>query len=209
MGRKNYLLHPRQRSRLPANQELIKALRSDTAKPFGIRRSLTFDSSRPLVETMVELQSDGEIPDTINVRNQLHVTLMPLHKLGAQLTRGIVIGYEFGRRSAATKIDLESEGAIPLPAVVGSPIHIKNRHVGLKVESELLEREHDHVLVMMGRLGLRGAFKENPPLHISLGDLQQPLTRFERHRVTQMLTEVMPLGDEIMLEPLEFYGRSD
>lgn len=214
MGRKNRSQQILQRARnnLPADRELRMALKSSPPGSFGVRRRLSYDSARPLLDTFYELQGSNDIPDNIIARNALHVTLLPRRKLDSQLKRGIVIGYEFGRRASALENDLKDWSSPQQEVQLGDVLfYNKRKYVGIQVESEVLQREHREVLMRLGNLGLKGALKDIPSLHISLGDVIGNLTRFEREHTQEVLQTALPLDQSVLLDPIEFYpnGHND
>lgn len=209
MGRRNHITYAPQRSRLVANRELRMALKAPKPKPFGVRRQLDYDSQLPLLERFGELSRDGEIPETVFPRLSLHTTLLPLKELDGQLTRGLVVGYEFGRGMAHAENNIKEEHARQLAVDLGGAAIIKNKFITLLIESEQLETEHEKVRVTMARLGLKGALKYSVPLHITLGDATETLSRFEKKHVVEVLNEAMPMGEPVILDPIEFYSRDD
>lgn len=208
MGRKNHSQQIPQRARnsLPADRELRMALKSNPPESFGVRRRLAYESARPLIDTFYELQESNDIPDNIIARTALHVTLLPRRKLDAQLRRGIVIGYEFGRKASALEYDLKERLPRQQEVQLGEvSFYNRRKYLGIQVESETLQQEHKAVLTRLGHLGLKGAFRDVPALHISLGDVNGNLTRFEREHTREVLQTALPLDQNVLLDPIEFY----
>lgn len=182
------------------------AIKADPPAAFGVRRQLAYTSAIPLLDRLYELQDSNDIPDNIRARDALHVTLLPKRKLDNQLRRGIVIGYEFGRKASALEHDLKERTPGQVEIQLGRVMMLsKNSHVGIQVKSETLEEEHRAVLSHLGNLGMRGALKDIPALHVSLGDVEGKLTRFERNVTIDVLNETLPLDKAVMLDPIEFY----
>lgn len=207
MGRRHHSGQVPQRSRLVANRELNRALNAPRPKPFGIRRTLDFASQITLLETFKEVQDDGAVSERIERRRSLHVTEMPLRRLDSQLSRGLVIGYEFGRASAAIEHDLQDDFSKHIEARIGKVAFFKRHSLGVHIESEELEAEYLAVRTVMGRLGLKGALRDPVPLHVSLGD-ELPgdqLNKYEKRDAIQVLEEMLPVGETVTLNPLEFY----
>jgi hypothetical protein len=207
LGRSNRTRQAPQRSHLPANRELICALRAEAPKPFGVRRPVSYESETALVEAYAELARDE--PDLfakVVPRRRLHVTLFPLRELGAQLSRGIVAGYQFGREQAQIENNIKQGHAKRLEVNLGSVAIIKNRYIAATIENDPLETEHLSVRHMMGRVGVKGALRELPPLHISLGDIGPRLSKYEKGEITERLQTVLPMKEPVVLEPPEFYA---
>lgn len=207
MGRRNHTTNAPQRSRLVANRELRMALKAPRPIPFGIRRALDYNSQLPILECFGELSRDGEIPEPVFPRLNLHTTLLPLRELDGQLTRGLVVGYEFGRGMAHVENNIKEEHARQLAVSLGGAAIIKNKYVALLIESEQLDAEHEKIRMTMARLGLKGALKFSEPLHITLGDTTETLSRFEKKHIVDVLNESMPMEESVVLDPIEFYSR--
>lgn len=211
-----------QRTKRVSNRELRMAAKSE--KPpatFGIRRRLTFESQSPILSSFRNLLKDNEIPDTVIPRLTLHVTEMPKTKLDIQLSRGIVLGYEFGRRAVAIQHAIKEDSPDQVDVSLGDAAIFKGGALGYRVISEQLEEEYYGVREMVGRLGVKGTMRDVEPLHVTCGDVRRRLTRYEVfHALDAMngvLTEQpdpsMQIGSiavprHVTLDPIEFYSQS-
>ncbi|MBA3758423.1 hypothetical protein H0X10_02215 [Candidatus Saccharibacteria bacterium] len=196
------------------------AAKGEAPEPFGIRRRLTHESETPILETFRRLVQDGEIPDTVIPRPSLHVTEMPKTKLGAQLNRGIVLGYEFDRKAASIRHEIKEDFPYQLEVRLGAAAIFKHRNLGYKVESEDLELEYYGVRQKMGRIGIKGAMRDVEPLHVTCGDVKGHLTRHELFRTLDVMNSLLAdtsdtpvsfdeltVAREATLEPVDFYPR--
>lgn len=210
MGRRHHSGHAPQRSRLVANRELNRALQAPSPRPFGIRRELDYTSQAILLEKFTEAQDDGAVSESILRRHSLHVTEVPLRKLKAQLSRGLVIRCEFGMAAAALESELQESFSGKVEAKIGQVAFFKRHALGVHLESEKLEAEYHTVRAAMGRLGLKGAMREPVPLHISLGDelRTNQISKREKHDAIEALEIMLPVGETVTLNPLEFYTDS-
>jgi hypothetical protein len=219
MGRHQGAYAP-QRSRHASNRELRMAAKSEAPETFGIRRCLTRESQVPILQIFRRLILDGEIPDTVVPRPSLHVTEMPKTKLDVQLRRGIVVGYEFGRKAAGIKHEIEEDFPRHLPIQLSDAAIFKHRNIGFRVESEALEIEYYGVREMMGRIGVKGTMRDVEPLHVTCGETKSHLSKRELFRTLDVMTDLLADVDDITLssdnlaitrdatlEPVEFYTR--
>lgn len=210
MGRKNYATQapqrPRawQRSALPANQELCRAIKGPRVKSFGIRRLLTEESTEKVLFPVQLMENDGMLPRGSEVRKKAHVTMLPRRKLDRQLRQGLVAGYEFGKSSARIRKEITpSAPPRPIPAVLGEIALFKGGNLGAYIESDELDYELGLISDLLGRIGLKGGIEE--PLHVSLITLDGRVRKSEREAVEADLAEVFPLGEEILVQPPMFY----
>lgn len=215
---RQYRADAQQRSRRVSDRELRMAAKSPPPTPFGIRRRLTYESSQPILQTVQVLIKDGMLPETIIPRNSLHVTEMPKTNIEKQLGRGIVIGYEFGRKRVAVKNSLKEDFSDQLVVSLGSAAIFKQGNLGYRVHSEELELEYYHVRKMMGRTGLKGTMRDVEPLHITCGDSRKHLRKLDLYQAIDTMNEVLQGGmeekasgeimyipKEVTLDPIEFY----
>lgn len=231
MGRKNHRGHAPQRSRLVANREQIRAINGERPRPFGVRRQLTYETYKPLIDGFVELLDDAEDFATVVPRSrELHVTLMPMRELSSQLRRGLVLGYEFGRQTAAIENDLKKDPNKQLFVGLGRAAVIKNRYITVLIDNPTLEAEHKVVRTTLAEAGLKGALKHSEPLHVTLGELagRERLSHLKKSQLEGQVDEMLdflktgeqkrddsPMRDPfdgnfgVMLNPLEFYPTND
>lgn len=201
-----------QRTRFASNRELRMAVKAPRPKPFGVRMPLAYESEVILSEAFHTLQADGEIPEKVTPRTNLHVTLYPLRKLDAQLRRGLVIGYEFGKASAKIENNLKENCPKQLIVGIGQAAIIRDRYLAFRVESPELEGHYSSVRKALGALGVKGTMRDIEPLHISVGDIEMRLSKYEKHRSTEVLNEFVAnnpeMLDHITLDPVEFYPNA-
>jgi 2'-5' RNA ligase len=166
---------------------------------------VAYEDAQPWYASITEYRQDEKIPETFVERESVHVTLMPERKLSKQLRRGIVLGYELGRNAVAAQTDLRHRFSNQIEVTAEGASIFKSRFLAIKIGGEQIEKEYAAVLETMARLGLHGAFKENTPLHITIADLTDRPTRFERRYMNGLLNEIIPSGTSILLEPLMIY----
>lgn len=197
-----------QRNRTKAQQEVRRAAQADRPQPFGMRRQLVEQDSNDLLEGFAELLLDhDELADVIIARPRLHLTIMRRHQLDAQLARGLVVGYEFGRQQIRLQHELSSTCDDNMDVEVTRPgVMKRGRAIVLLVEGELLRRETGLALKSMAEVGLRGVYRDGGfKPHITLGESSRPLSRIEKRYVTDLVGEIAPTGRIIGLDKLEFY----
>ncbi|MCA9301719.1 hypothetical protein KC974_04170, partial [Candidatus Saccharibacteria bacterium] len=148
MSRKNESRSHTQRSRLVANQELKRAINAGSPESFGIRRRLDFEDEYSLLKDFNELLTDNDdMTEIIRPRTSLHVTVMRRRSLDAQLKRGLVVGYEFGKASARIKSDIQRSNNDYMEVEVIEPLFVKQgRAVALAVRSPELSTEYSQVM---------------------------------------------------------------
>jgi len=201
-----------------ADREFRMAAKAERAEPFGVRRRLTFESQQPILETFQALIDDGVIDESIVPRTSLHVTEMPKINVSKQLSRGIVIGYEFGRKSVRARQDIRSAFPGQLTVRLGEAAIFKQGNIGYRVHSQELEEEYHDVRVMMGRIGVKGTMRDVEPLHITCGNAPRGLRRTEIFRTIDVMNDllegevaggpaeqVLYVPEEVRLDPIEFY----
>lgn len=226
MGRKSYRAVGPNQDRTRARREVRMAAKSKTSETFGVRRRLSHDSQIPMIECFAGLIYDKQVPDTVAQRYSLHVTEMPKTNMDKQVQRGIVIGYELGRRAVAAKHQIVHNYPQQIDVRLGEANIFKGRHIGFRVESEEMEIEYAAVRQMVSELGIKGTMRDVEPLHITMGEIPR-LTRFEKFRAldamngvltepSQMKTDgslstdgtVLQICRMVTLDPMEFYPNS-
>ncbi len=195
-----------QRSNLaPSDKELRMALRSPRPKPFGIRRPFTKASQAPLLETILQLCNDEELPKYVKPREALYDTMLPLRRVDSQLTRGIIVGYKFAKQQREARDTIEKVCTDELVAVLGSAAVINSRTIGLVLISDDLSEEHLIVDTVMSEIGIHKPKKHVFPMHVSLGNAPHFISNYDQEHIKKVLDANMPIGEEVSLLPLEFY----
>ena len=211
VSRKNKSNSHTQRSRLVANQELKRAINVGPPESFGIRRRLDFEDEYSLLKDFSELLTDNDdMTEIIRPRASLHVTVMRRRSLDAQLKRGLVVGYEFGKASARIKSDIQRSNNDYMEVEVIEPLFVKQgRAVALAVRSPELSTEYRQVMKAMASIGLKGALRgEGFRPHITLGESKRPFSRIEKSVILGAVSElsvVCSMDSKIVLSELEFY----
>ena len=211
MSRKNESRSHTQRSRLVANQELKRAINAGSPESFGIRRRLDFEDEYSLLKDFNELLTDNDdMTEIIRPRASLHVTVMRRRSLDAQLKRGLVVGYEFGKASARIKSDIQRSNNDYMEVEVIEPLFVKQgRAVALAVRSPELSTEYSQVMKAMASVGLKGALRsEGFRPHVTLGESKRPFSRMEKSVIlgaVSKLSVVRSMDSKIVLSELEFY----
>lgn len=217
--RKNYNTSAAQRTRQQSNREFRMALKADEMEPFGIRRRLTFESQRPILEAFRLLIDDGMITDRIEPRSSLHVTEMPKLQISKQLSQGIVIGYELGRKSVRARQEITDAFSSQVIVRLGEAAVFKQRNIGYRVHNEELETEYHDVRLAMGRIGVKGTMRDVEPLHVTCGNIPNGVRRSEIFRSIDAMNELLDveavanvedrglfyIPSEVTLDPIEFY----
>ena len=203
--------HANQRSHLPANRELRRAISADRPRSFGIRRLVEDETNGKLVKAWDDLTFSGDIPTKMNPRLHTGVTLLPRRVLGKQLTQGLVIGYKLGHAKHNLIGDHElSNNRDVLHVKFGNVAMLHRRLAYLEVESDELQLERERVFGVLGSLGFKGARKSlAKPLHISLGESDSLVSRVEERHVIEKLNEkvgaVLNGVDTIELQQWQIY----
>jgi len=211
VSRKNKSNSHTQRSRLVANQELKRAINVGPPESFGIRRRLDFEDEYSLLKDFSELLTDNDdMTEIIRPRASLHVTVMRRRSLDAQLKRGLVVGYEFGKASARIKSDIQRSNNDYMEVEVIEPLFVKQgRAVALAVRSPELSTEYSQVMKAMASVGLKGALRsEGFRPHVTLGESKRPFSRMEKSVIlgaVSKLSVVRSMDSKIVLSELEFY----
>lgn len=208
MGRKNHQPIPRQRSNLEPDQEVLRAANAPPFNGFGIRRLVSERSSEDLIERTLMAELSGELHPSLSARNMLSVTYMPKRRIGAQIQRGIVIGNEIRKTLVNLENDYNDYTTPKLAVDIGEPLIVKNA-VGFKVENELLDQEHHNLMRVLGEHGIKGVYKEHPPMHVSLATSERAISRLskvERNKALDLVAGITSIQETVSLEPVEFYG---
>lgn len=206
MTRKNHKRGLPQRHRHPVDRELLRAINAERPKPFGVRRLLDEESQLTLMDLFASMIDDRELPNVFVPRKRLHVTLMPESRVSRELYRGLVVGYEFGKKAKAIKSGLAQVHPEKIEADLGDSGIFRRRHVGYKILSPDLEREHRQTQIMMARAGIKGAFRDTPPLHVTLGEIGvKKLSLPVREAIMESLDEFKPIMDAVVLKEVDFY----
>jgi hypothetical protein len=207
MGRPEY----NQRADLPANRELRRALSAHRPKSFGIRRLLEDQDNIGLTAVWDGLQSAKDIPDTLEPRLEKGVTLLPKRVLGAQLTRGLVIGHRLGQ--AHTEFERDQQlNTIREPLVVelGRTAILRRKTVYVPVISEELEIERERLFHILEKAGFKGAHKSlSKPLHITLGEASKPISLTEERHVRHSIDDTLGDNQFVQLQEWETYPSVD
>ncbi len=203
MGRKTHRVEHPQRSRLPANRELISALNKKPPLIYGIRRQMEFEAGRMLIDDFQKMVDDRTIPNNVVPRRSMHVTLMPRRSLDKQLQRGIVLGHKISKSQVWE--DLREEYSSPIDVRLGDVDIYKKRYLGMAIDSPDLEEEYASVLDAMTELGLKGAFRNRTPLHVSLAEIALKTSRTERLGMVNELNDFLPIGRFVTLNGLDTY----
>lgn len=219
MGRK-FRGDAQQRTRKTSNRELRMAAKLGSPEPFGIRRRLTYESQEPILETFGKMVDDGIIPESVTPRRSLHVTEMPKTNIEKQLSRGIIIGYEFAKKRDRAQRDIKDEFSDRLVVRLGAAAIFKQGNLGFRIHSEQLEREYHDVREMIGRTGVKGTMRDVEPLHLTLGDSRRHLRRLDMFKAFDDMNAVLNADlseprflesdmlyfpKEVTLDPIEFY----
>ncbi len=207
MGRKNGRRHAPQRSRLVANRELRQAINGEAPQAFGIKRFLDHDSAQNLLFPLDLITKDHAWPEGVVARESLQVTLLHRKKVFDQMRRGLVFGHALSLASAEILHGLQEEAPRHIHCKLGKAALFQNNHFGLRIISNELELEREVVLDAMAGIGLKGAKREVPPLHITVADARLGLNKYERLDTIEMINTMIPEGQEIMLNQLQFYSQ--
>lgn len=185
------------------------AIKGHMPKSFGIRRRFTEESETPIISLFKEMQDDGIVSSSVELRNHLQVTLLPRRRLDRQLKRGLVLGYEFGKAVAATQHEIKQSNHKGLEVKLGEIVVIKSKFIVHRIESPELQQELDATNKLLGKFGVKGANRnDQPPLHATLGETADFIARREQKYLEKELNEVMPVGEVAMLEDMEIYPNS-
>lgn len=198
------------------------AANAESFVPFGVRRRVAYESAAPIIEAFRLLRDDGVIDERLEPRQVLHVTEMPLTSVQKQVSRGIVVGYELGKRSVKEKRRITSVFSKPVEVTLGEAELFKGRHLGYRVHSEELEEEYRDIRLSLGNIGIKGTMRDVAPLHVTCCTADEHVRRSDLRRAIKVLNEIrtdesvgMGVGDceaenlhvptRIVLEPVEFY----
>lgn len=210
MGRKNGNNTKPQRQRfirgnLPANRELITALRHPAPKAFGIRRPLEEEQRGVFCGILNSLQEDEDIPPKLELRPSLHVTLLSARTLGRQMMRGIAAGYELGQRSKKAVKEKAEQGmhSHALEVTRGEVRVYQGYSLYLQILSPEVEDEVADIEWALGKHGVKGFGKTNIEmgLHMSLGATKQShrMSKTEQRHVIHVVEEKLPPREEPLL----------
>lgn len=204
MGRNN---QANQRSHLPANRELRRAISADRPRSFGIRRLVEDNHNQIFQATWDALQGAGDIPEVMEPRLRTGVTLLPRRLVGKQMTQGLVLGHRLGRAQADFEYDKSLAGKEDLLRVTcGKVAMLHQRIVYLEVDSEQLRAERERIFNILGSIGLHGVHKSlSKPLHVTLGESDSMLTRVEEKHIVRSLGDSLSAIDSIQLQGWQVY----
>lgn len=204
-------INHKQRSHLPANRELRRAISADRPKSFGIRRLVEEQMNNKFIATWDFLQDQGDIPENIEPRLETGVTLLPRSVLGKQLTQGLVLGYKLGNAQANLNRDMELAGKeSTIEVKCGEVAMFHRRIVYIEIESEELRAERQRIFSILGNLGFRGAHRSlSKPLHVTLGESDKFVTKVEERHVVHTLNENLDNTGMIQLQEWQIYPSVD
>ncbi len=216
--RKNY--NAARRNRQHSRRELRMAAKSESFVPFGVRRRMAYESAAPIIEAFNVLRDDGVIDERLKPRQVLHVTEMPLTSIQKQVSRGIVAGYELGKRSVKEKKRITSAFSHPIEVTLGEADLFRGRHLGYRVHSEELEEEYHDIRLSLGNIGIKGTMRDVVPLHVTCGTADGHVRKSDLRSAVRAMNELrsedpLQLGSSeegmlhvplrVVLEPVEFY----
>ncbi len=220
MGRKNGAQVKPQaqrliRSQLPSNRELNAALTHPRPRAFGIRRRVEPSYEAKILGILTQLQADEDIPEKVELRKSLHVTLLSARAVGRQMMRGLVAGYELGKKGNAVRSIAEDNGYFEQSDVhlAKDPVNVYQGYsLYLAVESDGIAQEVGEIHEVLGAHGVKGFLRDEQKLglHISLGEAKQSrrLSKTEqrhvRHTIQEQLDAVLQSA-EIPLLGWEVY----
>lgn len=166
------------RSHLVADKELNAALSQPKPRAFGIRRRLEPASETLILSLLKELQREEDIPAKVELRDKLHVTLLSARAVGKQMMRGLVAGYELGKKGNAVKSHAQANGYFePLnPPILRGDVRIYQGYsLFVSLESAEIADEIKDIHSVLGSQGIKGFVKDEQKLglHISLGAAKQ------------------------------------
>lgn len=218
--RKNHNAQAARKNKQYSRRELRVAAKAESFVPFGIRRRVAYESAAPIIEAFGALRDDGVIDERLEPRRALHVTEMPLTSIQKQVSRGIVVGYELGRRSVKEKQRITSVFSNPIDVTIGEADLFRGRHLGYRVHSEELEEEYRDIRLSLGGIGIKGTMRDVVPLHLTCGTVQDHVRKSDLRRAIEAMNDLrsdepIQLGSEeggalqvplcVTLEPVEFY----
>lgn len=196
MGRRTYPTRG-PRTDLVANREIRQALRGEAQPSFGIRRWLEEDSAEEVMNVTFAAQEAGDIPDKIELRDSLAVTLLSQKVVSRQLMRGLVIGYTLGKASASIDRSQACAGRYQSTTINRGPVKVsEGRIIYVPVKSERVENEVEVIARALGSVGLRTQSKkrslEVPHLTLGVAEQGERLSLTEERHVIQTLDELVP-----------------
>jgi hypothetical protein len=202
----------RQRSNLPADRELNRALSAHRPSSFGIRRRVEPDVADQLLGIMDTAYEEGILPETVVLRERPCVTLLPKRELGKQMAQGIVLGYKLGHAGAKFEHDQLLSNSTPnsLPVELGA-VAVHNGHaVYVEVVSDRLDEEKRRMYEILASIGFKGSQRSlQKPHHITLGSSETRMGRIDEKRIAKALEEKIEPGLLIELMPWEPYPSED
>ncbi len=199
------------RSQLPPNRELQAALAHPRPRAFGIRRRLGPDCETALVAVLKQLQKDDDIPAKVELRDKLHVTLLSSRAVGRQMMRGLVAGYELGKKSRVVKNCAQNQKYAEPLSVLRSDVRVYQGYsLYLAVESAEITDEITEIHQLLGAHGIKGFLKDEQKLglHISLGAAKQSsrMSKTEQRHVEHVINDhLVELPIDIPLQGWEVY----
>ena len=197
---------PKPRSNLRSHRrEIRQAAKGERPEPFGIRRPLEEEAQERLKLPFEKLLRDNRIPDALVPRESLKNTLLRQRMLDKQLGRGIIIGYEFAKKQEEGKERVAQECTDNIVAELGEVVIINGRVVALELISDDLEHDHNVVADVFSSLGIVSTRAATIPLHVSLGESRDFMSKLVQGEVSRVVNDVMPVGETILLTGIEFY----
>ncbi len=186
------------------------AVQAGQPKPFGIRRWVEYQDDQHIRDRFYDLLiDDDQLADLIDPRTKLQLTVMRKRTLNSQLARGLIVGYEFGKKQTEVKNKITRDSPEGMSVHYIEPRVIKHgRALVLAVGGEDLAAEVRNTQKAMASIGLKGALRSdgNKP-HITLGESEHPMTMIEKKRAIDATREILPEGASIALGGLDFYPK--
>jgi hypothetical protein len=162
-----------------------------------------------ITDTTFGLQAEDDIPQTVELRDRLSVTLLSKRTVANQIRKGRQLAYDLGRTRALIERNSQCAERDEPVTVLRSEISVfEGRVIFARIMSPELDQEIDAIHEILGSVGLKGFAKKEKPFvpHMTLGVAEKGkrLSRTETKHVKSALEAGLP--DAITLEGWDVYS---
>lgn len=201
------IISQNQRSNLESNREVNRVLSLPPAEPFGVHRLLEENDNNAFTAIWDMLQTNSDIPETMEARLDKAVTLSPLRLIQAAGRRNIN-SYPFKKaQDLIANDEMFDSSKYSVEVNLGKVAVVHQRIIYAPVISDQVEEERIRLMEVLSKAGLKGTEKElNKPLHVTFGASKKQISRTEERHVKHMLNEVIEQEPTIYLQPWQQYS---